>query len=126
MGGNDAGLFPDVCVDGNDSRWKPETGPHINVLDSNSYFNITRSAVFEDIYFRGEHALAHATVKTVHPANVPAKKCEIVTEPDGNYTIIDLKEDETTLANLAFECRDAGFNDVSIPMEDEQDCETVD
>ena len=57
----------------------------MNVLDSYSYFNITRSAVFEDIYFRGEHALAQPTVKTIHPAYVPTKKCEVVAEPTGEH-----------------------------------------
>ena len=59
----------------------------------------------------------------MHPAKVPAKKCEVITEPNGEYNIIELKEDETTLDGLAFECRDTGFNDVSIPMEDDESCE---
>ena len=114
--------YPDICVEDNDSRWSPEIGPTINVLDSNSYFNITRSAVFEDMYFRGEHALAQATLKSVHPAKVPAKKCKIVTEPDGTYTAIELEPIAEALANLEYECKDIGFNDVSIPMEDEETC----
>ena len=99
--------------------------PSVNMLDSSSYFNITRSAVFEEIYFRGEHALAKATEKTVSPARVPAKKCEVTAEPTGEYNAIELKEDETTLASLAFTCGDTGFNDVSIPMEDEEACEST-
>jgi hypothetical protein len=33
---------------------KTETRPEINVLDHHAYFNITRSATFEDLNFRGE------------------------------------------------------------------------
>ena len=95
------------------------------MLDSYSYFNITRSAVFEDIYFRGEHALAQPTVKTVHPAYVPARKCNIIAEPTGEYVKIELESDETASANFNFECSDTGFQDVSIPMEDDEECELI-
>ena len=122
----DALTFDDICVDDNDSNWSPDSGPVINVLDSNSYFNITRSAVFEDIYFRGEHALAQATDKTVSPAYVPAKKCTVNVEPTGEYDPIDLTAaDASTLGGLAVTCGDSAFNDVSIPMQDEETCEST-
>jgi hypothetical protein len=54
--------------------------PIVHVLDSQSYFNITREATFQDIEFRGEQALVEATVATYSDTfynKIPVKKCTV-------------------------------------------------
>ena len=54
--------------------------PIVHVLDSQSYFNITREATFKDIEFRGEQALVEATVTTYEDTyynKIPVKKCSV-------------------------------------------------
>ena len=68
-------------------------------------------------------------------AFVPAKKCEVnidptgtdfESRPSGEHTPIILTEVPATLADgLPFECKDEGFVEATIPMLDEEVCDST-
>ena len=102
------------------------TGTVVNVLDSYVNFNITGSMTFNNIEFRGEHALAvPSRAPLAHPplATLPIKKCEVQTAPDGSHKQLFLLSSEAVsyLVNR-FKCTDSGFQEATVPMTAKESC----
>lgn len=77
--------------------------PTIALMDNEAYFNITRSATFEDIIFRGDYAMLATEDTTLTKS--PRKFCEIDEKQDlFSYGSLILKKTPPPGFTTSYEC----------------------